>query len=142
MCFNRRSASRVGLLFAVLLSTACRDDPVQVIPSEPEPTIVDSVRVTASVRWNQRAIALVVARPPAANAQAHVSCVLTYLSVAQVRAAGEAKTKQNQSRPPSLSAGWCVGRRPEQFLPAGRRGKRGPAQRGPFGPQVARKQQG
>jgi membrane-associated phospholipid phosphatase len=64
----------------------------------------DSTRVSASVRWNQRAVALVVARQPASNGQAAVSRILTYLSVAQYRAAVAAQAQARDARPPSISA--------------------------------------
>jgi hypothetical protein len=88
-------------LVATLVAVACSDSVTQV--NEPEPTL-DSVRVTASVRWNQRAVALVVARPPASNGQAAVSRILTYLSLAQYRAVLAADAAKAQAKPPSLAA--------------------------------------
>lgn len=74
-------------LFACLLVTsiatvACGDAASPFTASGE--TAPDTVRL--STRWNQRAVALVVARQPAGNGQAAVSRILTYLSLAQYRA--------------------------------------------------------
>ena len=90
-------------LIAAVMATACSDD-TAVGVTEPVITAADSVRVTASVRWNQRAVALVVARPPAANGQAAVSRILTYLSLAQYRAVLAAEAAKTQAKPPSMAA--------------------------------------
>jgi membrane-associated phospholipid phosphatase len=59
--------------------------------------------VNASTRWNERSLALVALRPPA-NAQAQVSRILTYLSIAQYRAALAAEKQNQGSTHPSVSA--------------------------------------
>ncbi|MGH7710851.1 MAG: vanadium-dependent haloperoxidase, partial [Gemmatimonadaceae bacterium] len=89
-------------LVAAYVAVACSDSPSEVV--EPEPIALDSVRVTTSVRWNQRAVALVVARPPATNGQAAVSRILTYLSLAQYRAVLAAEALKQQVKPPSVAA--------------------------------------
>jgi len=96
-------ASHRKLLLALLPSVlaACSDDAAL---TEPEAIPTDSVRVTASVRWNQRAVALIVARPPASNGQAAVSRILTYLSLAQYRAVLAAQSAPQQPKSPSLAA--------------------------------------
>ena len=107
MTWTPRRFMRPCALIATLLTVACSDSATQsTAPTQETP---DSVRVSTSVRWNQRAVALVVARPPASNAQAAVSRTLTYLSLAQYRAAAEAaaaaaQAATRQTRPPSVSA--------------------------------------
>src|SRR5687767_10531928 len=92
---------RTCVLTITLAAAACTDSPSQVVA----PSVTsDSVRVSTSVRWNQRAVALVVARPPASNAQAAVSRILTYVSLAQYRAATAARAAAGGSKPPSVSA--------------------------------------
>ena len=59
--------------------------------------------VTASTRWNERALEL-LARRPQPNAQAAASRILTYLSVAQYRAVVEAEREKDRSTHPSVSA--------------------------------------
>jgi membrane-associated phospholipid phosphatase len=49
-------------------------------------------------------VALVVARPPAANGQAAVSRILTYLSLAQYRAVLAAEAAKTQAKTPSVAA--------------------------------------
>jgi membrane-associated phospholipid phosphatase len=91
------------LLAAVALS-GCVEGPSQprVVPAAQ----FDAVKfweVTASTTWNGRAIALVGQRPPA-NAQAAVSRMLTYLSLAQYRAVLAAEDSKNGSTHPSVPA--------------------------------------
>ena len=86
---------------AALLCAACSDTTTITEPTE---IAADSARATASVRWNQRAVALVVARPPASNGQAAVSRILTYLSLAQYRATLAADAAKSQPKPPSMAA--------------------------------------
>jgi len=62
---------------------------------------VNTTDVSTSVRWNRRAVALVVARQPASNGQAAVSRILTYVSLAQYRAAQAAS---RDAKRPSVSA--------------------------------------
>jgi membrane-associated phospholipid phosphatase len=94
------SLARAWALVGMSALAACGGNTDATAPASPR----DSTRVSASVRWNQRAIALVVARPPASNGQAAVSRILTYLSVAQYRAATAARDAARQSKPPSISA--------------------------------------
>ena len=98
---NALNRFHVGLVI-VILTAACGDNTTVI--TEPTVTAADSVRVTASVRWNQRAVALVVARPPAANGQAAVSRILTYLSLAQYRAVLAAEAAKTPAKTPSVAA--------------------------------------
>ena len=59
--------------------------------------------VTASTRWNRRAVGLLTTRPPA-NAQAAVVRMLTYLSIAQHRAVLAAEAGKEKNVHPSVSA--------------------------------------
>ena len=59
--------------------------------------------MTASTRWNERAIVLLNQRPPA-NGQAAASRILTYLSLAQYRAVLAAEAGKDESTHPSMSA--------------------------------------
>ena len=88
----RGALSRVALVAAVACSQAAVD---HTAPN------VNAAEVSTSVRWNRRAIALVVARQPASNGQAAVSRILTYVSLAQYRAV-QAATKDTKR--PSVSA--------------------------------------
>jgi membrane-associated phospholipid phosphatase len=89
-------------IIAILATLACSDGTTE--PTVPTDVAPDSANATASVRWNQRGVALVVARPPAGNGQAAVSRILTYLSVAQYRAAMAARAAAREARPPSIAA--------------------------------------
>src|SRR3954452_20174123 len=88
------------LLIAILTAAACSDGASQ--PTAPVENVVDTI--STSARWNQRAVALVVARQPASNGQAVVSRILTYVSLAQYRAALAAQAAATQQNPPSVSA--------------------------------------
>jgi membrane-associated phospholipid phosphatase len=100
MTWQTRSLTAL-LVIVGLTSSACSDDANQIASPE---TPVDSLSVSTAVRWNQRAVALVVARQPTSNGQAAVSRVLTYLSVAQYRAATAAHASANSAKPPSVGA--------------------------------------
>jgi len=100
MTWRTASPMCLGVVIATLAAAACGDGTSQVVAPADVP---DSTRVSASVRWNQRAVALVVARPPAGNGQAAVSRILTYLSLAQYRAVLAAQAAGG-SRPPSVAA--------------------------------------
>jgi membrane-associated phospholipid phosphatase len=89
------------LFVTSIAAAACGDSASLTAPDE---LAADSIRVSTSVRWNQRAVALVVARQPASNGQAAVSRILTYLSIAQYRAVTAAQAAASGSRPPSVSA--------------------------------------
>jgi len=95
---------RYFLLIAAAALSGCADRPTAT-PTTPAARN-DAVKfweVNASTRWNERAIALVGLRPPA-NAQAQVSRVLTYLSIAQYRAALAAAAETGGRKHPSVSA--------------------------------------
>jgi membrane-associated phospholipid phosphatase len=95
--------SRLFLCFPVLIANfvlaACSDG---VSPLAADDTAADTV--STSAHWNQRAVALVVARQPASNGQAVVSRILTYLSLAQYRAVIAARAAASQPKAPSISA--------------------------------------
>ena len=88
----RGALSRVVLVAAVACSQAAVD---RTGPN------VNAAEVSTSVRWNRRAVALVVARQPASNGQAAVSRILTYVSLAQYRAVQAAA---KDTKHPSVSA--------------------------------------
>jgi membrane-associated phospholipid phosphatase len=94
--------TRIALCASLLLvgtgAAACSEPRTFTAPAE---TALDSA--SASVRWNQRAVALVVARQPTANGQAAVSRIMTYLSLAQYRAVVAALAAGGTTRP-SMSA--------------------------------------
>lgn len=101
MIHRLRSITRAQLLILALATMACSDRSVDLVA--PVEFTGDSVRVSASVRWNQRAVALVVARQPTANGQTAVSRILTYLSLAQYRAVTAALAATGGTKP-SISA--------------------------------------
>jgi membrane-associated phospholipid phosphatase len=110
MISGRRSTTPpIGLLvlFATLALSACVDSPTH--PNIAPPALTarfDAVKfwdATASTTWNRRAIALAGQRPPG-NAQAAVSRILTYLSLAQYRAALAAEDGKIGSTHPSVPA--------------------------------------
>ncbi len=86
-------------LLIATLAAACGDG-----TSTTGPDAASSDTVSTSARWNQRAVALVVARQPASNGQAVVSRILTYVSLAQYRAVVAAQAASTQSKPPSIAA--------------------------------------
>src|SRR5688572_17010394 len=88
-----------SLLVGSVAFAACSDSSDLVGPDE---TAADTV--STSARWNQRAVALVVARQPTGNGQAAVSRILTYLSVAQYRAAAAAQAVTTGTKPSVSSA--------------------------------------
>jgi len=90
------------MLIVGLTPGACSDGASQV--AGPDTTTTDNFSAGTAVRWNQRAVALVVARQPASNGQAAVSRILTYLSVAQYRAVIAAQAAANSVKPPSIGA--------------------------------------
>ena len=96
--------SWVRLVIAGASLSACADAPTRVVqPTAPRLAAVKFWEVNASTRWNQRALALVALRPPG-NAQAAVSRMLTYLSVAQYRAVLAAEAGKNGRTHPSVAA--------------------------------------
>jgi membrane-associated phospholipid phosphatase len=95
---------RMLALIATAAHAGCSDTPSAL--ERPRAASFDALKfweVTASTRWNERAIALLIQRPPA-NGQAAASRVLTYLSLAQYRAVLAAETEKDGRRHPSVSA--------------------------------------
>ena len=92
------------VVIASAVMIACTDAPTRA----PSPTSaqLDAVKfweVNATTRWNERAATLLGQRPPA-NGQAAASRILTYLSLAQYRAALAAESGKERSMHPSVSA--------------------------------------
>ena len=100
MLGRTRSPLIVCVLVTAVAVAACSDSTTQVVG--PQLTANDSV--STSALWNQRAVALVIARQPTSNGQAAVSRILTYLSLAQYRAAVGAQAQSGGVKPPSISA--------------------------------------
>lgn len=103
----RRAAWRtLGALVLTALVAACGVDPSTAPPAPLQPRLgaVKFWETVASTRWNERATALLVKRPPAGNAQAAASRILTYLSLAQYRAALAADEAQKGAKGPSVAA--------------------------------------
>lgn len=98
---NRYSHRWMILLTAAL---ACTDRPTEALRTrEAQRDVVKFWEATATTRWNERATGLVTKSPPA-NAQAAVSRILTYLSLAQYRAVLAAEAGKVKSMHPSVSA--------------------------------------
>jgi membrane-associated phospholipid phosphatase len=95
------------ILPAIAALSGCADAPSQPRLAPADPTArFDAVKfweATASTTWNARALTLVGQRPPG-NAQAAVSRILTYLSLAQYRAVLAAEDGKNGSTHPSVPA--------------------------------------
>jgi membrane-associated phospholipid phosphatase len=93
------------VLFTAVALSACADAPTHpTIASADLTPQFDAVKfwdATASTIWNARAITLAGQRPPA-NAQAAVSRILTYLSLAQYRAVLAAENGMDGSTHPSV----------------------------------------
>jgi membrane-associated phospholipid phosphatase len=100
MLRRTRSPMVARLLITTLTIAACSDNTTQV--ANPQLTANDSI--STSALWNQRAVALIIARQPTSNGQAAVSRILTYLSVAQYRAVVAAQVMAGRSKTPSISA--------------------------------------
>ena len=93
--------SLVAHLFgAAVALAACSESSTQVLA----PGLTANDSVSTSEKWNQRAVALIIARQPASNGQAAVSRILTYLSVAQYRAVAAAQLSADMPKPPSVTA--------------------------------------
>ncbi len=100
-----RSYTRLTTLVAAIAALACVDGPSRVLqPTAPRLDAVKFWEATASTTWNRRATALLVQRPPASNAQAAASRILTYLSLAQYRAVLAAEEGKEGSTHPSVPA--------------------------------------
>jgi len=100
------SRTRYSQRWILLLGVAwgCADRPTESLrPPAAQRDVVKFWEATATTRWNQRATDLVTQRPPA-NAQAAVSRILTYLSLAQYRAVLAAEAGKVKSMHPSVSA--------------------------------------
>lgn len=95
-----RTLLSTPVLIAMMAIAACGDGGGPAAPT----TLPDTARTFSSALWNERAVALVVARQPTSNGQAAVSRILTYLSVAQYRAVTAALAASSQANPPSLTA--------------------------------------
>jgi membrane-associated phospholipid phosphatase len=102
---------RIPLRWVLLISTtgvwACSDAPT--LPRESvEPSTEAAVHFwndLATIRWNERAATLFQTTAPAPpNGQAWASRTLTYLSIAQYRAALAATASSNRSKRPSVTA--------------------------------------
>src|SRR4051812_30277083 len=103
MTSGRRQAAGCSLLLAVA-ALGCADHPTALRRAPGvELRAVKFWDVTASTRWNQRANQLLGVRPPP-NAQAWSSRMLSYLSIAQYRAALAAEAGKDKSMHPSVSA--------------------------------------
>jgi membrane-associated phospholipid phosphatase len=100
MLRRTRTLLYARLLVTTIAATACSESSRIVAPEE---TATDS-GPSASARWNQRAVGLVVARQPTSNGQAAVSRILTYLSVAQYRSVVAAQMSAGLAKPPSIAA--------------------------------------
>jgi membrane-associated phospholipid phosphatase len=96
-----KARSVVGAsIFIATLAGACGGS----TPETPPDPVPVEVGVNASAQWNDRAIALVVARPPSSNGQAAVSRILTYVSLAQYRAVTAARAVTPEPGPFAVSA--------------------------------------
>ena len=95
------------LILALALSVgACADAPTGT-PAGPMTPNLDAVKfweALASTRWNRRATDLLQQHAAPSNGQAWASRMLTYLSLAQYRAALAATAPQNRRTHPSVSA--------------------------------------
>src|SRR5438034_8099133 len=100
------SRTRCSVRWALLIAAAtwgCADRPTEAPGVPPQFQAVKFWDVTASTRWNERATVLLALRPPG-NAQAAASRMLTYLSLAQYRAALAAEAGTDGAMHPSVSA--------------------------------------
>jgi membrane-associated phospholipid phosphatase len=87
-----------------LIVSACADTPTRILqPATPQLDAVKFWEDNATTRWNRRATEL-FATTTLANGQAAASRILTYLSIAQYRAALAAEAGKEGSQHPSVSA--------------------------------------
>jgi membrane-associated phospholipid phosphatase len=101
---SRTRYSPRWILLLLAVAWGCTDRPTESLrPPAAQRDVVKFWEATASTRWNQRATVLVTQSPPA-NAQAAVSRILTYLSLAQYRAVLAAEDGKVKSMHPSVSA--------------------------------------
>jgi membrane-associated phospholipid phosphatase len=94
-----RSILSASVLIAALVG-ACGDSAPK-MPGGAAPAVVST---DTSIRWNDRAVELVVARQPTGNGQAAVSRILTYVSLAQYRAVVAAQAAIRESKSSSVPA--------------------------------------
>lgn len=100
-----RTRHWTGLALVAAVAWGCAERPIEPRLSAPSAQL-DAVKfweVTASTRWNRRALELLALRPPA-NAQAQSSRVLSYLSIAQYRAVLAAEGGKEGRMHPSEAA--------------------------------------
>ena len=104
MTRKTRYAFRAILCIAAAAMSACVDDPARSLsPGNAQRDAVKFWEDIASTRWNERAITLLASRP-LANGSAASSRILTYLSLAQYRAALAAENGKQGSMHPSIGA--------------------------------------
>jgi hypothetical protein len=85
--------------------SACGDGPGRLLlPPSADLGAAKFWDVTASTRWNERALELLAQRPPATNGQTGTLRILTYLSLAQYRAVLAAEDGNVGSTHPSVPA--------------------------------------
>lgn len=94
-----------GVLLTAAAALGCADVPTQAPPRPGTPQLgaVQFWNITASTRWIERALGLVALQPPG-NAQAAVSRILTYVSLAQYRAVLAAEAGKDGRVHPSVAA--------------------------------------
>src|SRR5919198_1110400 len=102
-----RSRTRywTGLALVAAAAWGCAERPTE-LRRPPAGAQLDAVKfweVTASTRWNRRAIDLFALRPPG-NAQGATNRILAYLSIAQYRAVLAAERGKDGAMHPSASA--------------------------------------
>ena len=91
------------LVVAAVIASACTDAPARVLqPTTPQLDAVKFWEDNATTRWNRRATEL-FGTTTLPNGQAAASRILTYLSIAQHRAALAAEAGQDGSKHPSVS---------------------------------------
>ena len=100
----RRAAGRWAMLLGASAAWACADAPTapRDVPP-PSPKAAKFWEVLASTRWNERATDLLQLHAAPSNGQAWASRMLTYLSLAQYRAALAASAVKGRTHP-SVSA--------------------------------------
>jgi membrane-associated phospholipid phosphatase len=92
------------VIVVAAVASACSDSATRVVqPKAPQLDAVKFWEDNATTRWNRRATEL-FGTTTLANAQAAASRILTYLSIAQYRAALAAEAGKDGSKHPSVSA--------------------------------------
>ena len=104
----RRGVARWALLVGASTAWACADAPTTATAPSADPAASLKAEkfweTLASARWNDRATLLLATQPAPPNGQAWASRMLTYLSLAQYRAAVAASEPALRSQHPSVSA--------------------------------------